>query len=193
MKKIHKQGLGGILMLVLFIAGWQGCTPTDYEQMVAREKAKGIRADSLFMGIYLGMSQQDFYTHCWDLNKQGLIRQGTRNTTVRYEMTELKAPASMDFYPSFYEEKIDEMPVTFSYYNWAPWNKELGAKVLQQDLVALFEKWYGSGFIKVEHPEKGLAFVKVDGNRRINIIQKNDFEVVALFTDLWVERETEIP
>ena len=191
-RPFNKHGSYLLFVLSTFFGFWVSCTtPTDYQQMVERELASGVREDSLFMGIYLGMTHKDFYTRCWELNKQGLIRQGTRNTTVKYEMSELKDPARMEFYPSFIAGKIYEMPVTFAYHNWAPWNKHLAADVLQKDIVKLFEKWYGKGFIRVEHPQKGIAYVKVDGNRRINIVQKNDFEVVAYFTDLLVERNLE--
>ncbi len=62
-----------------------GCTPkAKYERKLKHELAKGVRYDSLFLGLYLGMPEKDFYIHCWELNKKGLIRQGSNNTTVEY-------------------------------------------------------------------------------------------------------------
>ena len=130
------------------------------------------------------MSKKDFYVHCWELNKQGLVWQGSRNMTVMQELNSLKHPAIMDFYPNFHNDTIYEMPVTFTYKGWAPWNQHLSADSLQQDVVNLLERWYGDGFIELEHPQRGVTFVKVDGNRRIIVWKDNDIDVKALYTDL---------
>ena len=65
-----------VWVLPVLIAGLiiYGCSPrSKYESRLTHELASGVRYDSLFMGIYLGMSEQDFYTHCWMLNREGLI------------------------------------------------------------------------------------------------------------------------
>lgn len=157
--------------------------------MVTREMASGIRQDSLFFGFYFGMPSKDFYKHCFALNKKGWLRQGATNQTVFAKVTELDYPASMDFYPTFLEDKIAGMPVTFAYDSWAPWNKHLSADSLKVNVVGLMEKWYGPGFIRVKNPNKyagsrGDAFVKVDGNRRISIYNLDDTKVQVDFIDL---------
>ena len=88
---------------MIFSSVISGCTPkSKYERKLKHELAKGVRYDSLFLGLYLGMPEKDFYIHCWELNKKGLIRQGSNNTTVEYRMEdELKYPGIMNFYPSF--------------------------------------------------------------------------------------------
>ncbi len=172
--------------LVVFcgiLLAFMGCN-SKYENLVEKELSKGIREDSLFLGISFGMSKKDFYAHCWELNKQGVIWQGTQNMTVMQELKTLKHAATMDFYPNFHNDTIYEMPVTFAYKGWAPWNKHLSADSLQLDVVRLMEQWYGNEFIEVEHPKQGTAFVKVDGNRRILIWKENDSDVKALYTDL---------
>lgn len=153
------------------------------------ELKTGIRYDSLFMGLYFGMSQKEFYTHCWQLNRQGIVRQGPGNTTVEYQIREeLKHPAIMNFYPGFVEGRIAEMPVKFTYSGWAPWNLAMSADSLQIDLLQWFEKMYGNEFMKIDHPERGAAYVKLNGNRRITIFQENSMNVWAIFTDMSVER-----
>lgn len=170
----------------------QGCgEKAKYERMVERELEKGIRKDSLFLGISLGMSKKDFYAHCWGLNKKGLLHNGAKNTTVLYELKDLKYPANMNFYPGFYKDKISTMPVLINYVAWAPWNKKLFADSLQLDVVNLFEKWYGDGFMAIkdsEDPDR-VAYLKVDGNRQIAIYKSSDSEVAVMFTDLLVEKE----
>lgn len=159
--------------------------------MVKREQAKGVRYDSLFFGMRLGMQSQEFYSHCWDLNRQGLIMQGNSNTTVYYKVRDFKYPAGMDFYPTFYEDRIYEMPVTFTYDGWSPWIKGQRADSLKVEVLGLMEKWFGAGFIEIENPNLngGNAYVKVDGNRRISIYNLDDTKVFVDFVDLPVLKE----
>jgi hypothetical protein len=177
-----------IWLIPALVAGFvfTGCTPkARYERMLKQETESGIRYDSLFMGLYLGMPEKEFYTRCWNLNRQGLVRQGSTNTSVLYEMKhELKYPASMDFYPRFVEGKIAEMPVQFKYSGWAPWNKKLSAENLETDVYHYYKNKYGSGFIKVRHPKRGLAYVQIKGNRRITIFIGDESTVWAVMTDL---------
>ena len=180
-----------MIFLMIFSSVISGCTPkAKYERKLKHELAKGERYDSLFMGLYLGMTQKDFYTHCWKLNRQGLIRQGSNNSTVEYQMrNELKYPATMNFYPSFMDDRISEMPVKFAYSGWAPWNQKLSSDSLQIDIIKWFEKKYGNHFMKVDHPKRGSAFVKINGNRRITIFRENDINVWAIFSDMSVMKE----
>ena len=95
----------------------------------------------------------------------------------------------MDFYPKFMQGKIYEMPVEFEYMGWAPWNKKLSSDNLELDVLRWYEKVYGDGFIEVKHPTRGIAFVKIDGNRRITIFKQDDLHVWAVFTDMLVKKD----
>ena len=176
-------------LLILAVGGMTACQQkSQYEKLVEKELASGERNDSLFLGLRLGMSSKEFYQACWEMNKQGLVRQGTRNTTVVYQLgDQLPYSAVMDFYPKFMEDKIVEMPLVFRYDAWSPWNRRLWSDSLQLDVLHLMEDWYGEGFIRSEHPEKGVAFVKVDGNRRIAIVTPDEQLVKVLFTDMSVD------
>jgi hypothetical protein len=184
--------IGMRISFLILVAGIiiSGCgLQSEYTRLVTQELASGVRNDSLFLGITFGMTSKEFYAHCWELNEEKLIRQGNRNMTVEYQVEELDFPASMNFYPNFHQDKIYEMPVSFMYLAWAPWNEEMSADSLESDVVELLEKWYGgNSFIKVEHPEKGSVLVKVDGNRRI-VVQKEEVQVQVKYTDMLVERE----
>lgn len=171
----------------VFAAGCQ----SEYHRKVEQELASGVRQDSLFLGISFNMDQKAFFGHCWELNKQGLLKQGPENMTIEYKVDELDYPAKMYFYPEFHKGRIYEMPVTFQYDGWAPWNKNLASDSLQLDVLELFKTWYGDDFMEINHPEEGIAYVKVDGNRRISIFTTNEMEVNVLFTDLTLEEEVE--
>ena len=174
-----------ILLAGIFAAS---CT-SEYQRKVDQELASGERYDSLFLGVEFGMSREEFYKHCWELNRQELVIQGDQNTTVQYDLDELKFPAELNFYPDFHEDKIFQMPTTFAYKAWAPWNKNLSADSLQLDVLELLKDWYGDDFIRVESKDRGVAFVRVDGNRRITLYKPDERDVHVLFTDLTVENQ----
>ncbi len=144
------------------------------------------------MGLSLGMTEQEFYKHCYKLNRDSLVKQGSANMSVQYDINEeLEYPATMNFYPKFHDGEISEMPVRFIYNGWSPWTKELSASNLAKDVKHWYEDIYGKGFVTVEHPMKGEAYIKVDGNRRITIYIENDLYVWAIFTDMLSPGETE--
>jgi len=163
-----------------------------YERMVKDGLESGVRHDTLFLGFWLGMTSEEFYKKCWDLNKEGMLKQGEGNTSVLYKMTdELKATVKVNFYPEFYNDKIYQMPVTFQYEAWSPWNKEFSGDTLHIELLSVFERWYGKGFMEVDKEMKGKAYVKIDGNRRISLYKgmNADGIVWALYTDMSVDEE----
>jgi hypothetical protein len=182
--------------MIFFIILISGCSQSDYDQyrhLVKRELGRGVRQDSLFLGIKFGMTTKDFYAHCWELNKKGLITDGNNNTAVLYKLTkEFQYPVSMNFYPDFRGNRIYKMRTDFSYDAWAPWNKRLFSDSLQLDVVRLYKKWYGDkNFISMSDSLRGTIFIKVDGNRRIIIGRYDDMHVKVDYTDLLVDNEFE--
>jgi len=186
-----------VWVMSLLISGYliSGCSPrAQYERRLKHELARGLRYDSLFLGLYFGMQEKEFYVHCWQLNHKGILRQGSSNTTAEYKLKdELRYPAQMDFYPKFSDGKIFEIPVSFSYEGWSPWNKKLSSENLQKEILRWYEKVYGKGFIRVEHRLNGTAYVKVDGNRRITIFKQDDLHVWVVFTDMLVKKNWNVP
>ncbi|WP_153800204.1 hypothetical protein [Foetidibacter luteolus] len=164
-----------------------------YSKLKAEELSSGKRVDSLFFGIYFGMTDKQFYAHCWEMNKKGLFTDGENNTAVLYKLNnnQMKHPGLMNFYPEFYENKVYKMKVTFQYEAWAPWNKERFSDSLIKDVRNLYGKWYkeGNPFITVQDEKKGTIYVKLDGNRRITIGRFDDMHVKVDYTDLLVEQQ----
>jgi len=163
----------------------------NYDKMVEEGLSSGVRYDSLFLGISLGMTDSAFFAHCWKLNKENKVYQGSGNTSVLYKLREkeLSYEATMNFYPEFVKGKISKMPVVFSYEGWAPWNKELSVDMLLQDVLNLLTDWYGDGYMEIKKEETKLVYIKVDGNRRITLYKKDESSVVVFFTDLSVEND----
>jgi hypothetical protein len=186
----------GIICVSVLLITIASCGDTDlraYKKLVKKETESGKRVDSLFFGIRFGMTSKEFYAHCWELNKKGILTDGLNNMAVLYKLNrnELKHEASMNFYPEFYENKIYKMPVTFQYVSWAPWNKNLFADSLKEEVLQLYKKWYpgGNDFLKMDDEEKGTIYIKVDGNRRITIGRYNDLQVKVDYTDLSVKEK----
>jgi len=165
----------------------QSCN-SEYEQMVTRELASGEIENDLFFGLELGMSSKEFFGKCWELNNDSLLYHGALNMSIEHRFELNGKSAKMNFYPEFHEGKVYEMPVVFSYNAYAPWNQAYSVDTLLQESIAHVEQWYGEGFIKMEHPEKGVAYAKVDGNRRV-MLYPGDEKVNMLVTDLLVENQ----
>ena len=124
------------------------------------------------------------------MNNEKIFTHGPTNQSVEYMLkSELDKPVSMQFYPSFHEEKIYEMPVLYSYEAWAPWNKELSSDTLLLKLLPLYKKWYGDDFQTLQHSAQGTVYYQMKGRRRINLFIRDDQFVQAVFTNLKVEKE----
>lgn len=148
------------------------------------------KSDSLFLGFHLGMAQKDFFDQCTELNKEQKITQGPGGTTnVEYRIVDgYESEVSMRFFPTFIDEKIFEMPVTYSYIAWAPWNRQYWAENLLDEVLEKYKVIYGEDFKLIDHPTQGKVHYKMDGIRRINLFVKDEQFVQAVFTDLKVEK-----
>jgi hypothetical protein len=136
------------------------------------------------------MEQQTFFDHCTELNSQKLITQGPGgSTSVEHRMKDVfDAEVVMRFFPTFIDHKIFEMPVTYNYAAWAPWNKQYQAEVLLEKMLEKYKEWYGEDFQLLDHKSQGKVYYKIDGKRRINLFVKDDQFVQAVFTDLKTEK-----
>ena len=163
---------------------------TEYEKLEERELSSGKQVNELFLGLELGMTRKEFFQTCWDLNKQGLLTNGPTELSVEYSpIMPSGNTAKMRFYPKFEQDKIYLMPIEFQYEGYAPWNEELNVDNLRDDVIALFEEWYGPGFLEVSNEDKTkVVFVKMDGNRRIRIFKKTLAIVRVEISDLPVQK-----
>ena len=175
-----------ILVLLIFSIGFQGCNSSAFNSS-EKDLAK---SDSLFLGFYLGMAQKDFFDHCTELNSQEKITQGPGGTTsVEHKIKgAFGGDVSMRFFPTFIKKEMYEMPVTYTYDSWAPWNKEYAAAALLPKILENFKAIYGGEFKVVNHPFQGKIYYRMDGKRRINLFIKDDQFVQAIFTDMEVEK-----
>ncbi len=185
-------GFAALLLLLPF-----ACSKEDeaaaiekYEKALAAGKASTERTDKIFLDIRLGMRPRDFFDHCTRLNQQKIITEGNAGNTVRYAVTQLEHPATLNFFPKFTKTEEGEsaqfyaMDMEFSYDAWSPWNKELYALNLLKDVTRMFIGWYGNDFIAVPHPAVGRVVVQVKNNRRTAFWIMDDSTVRGRIVDL---------
>ena len=167
------------------------CSNSEYDKLIRTEMSKDIVKDTLLFGMRLGQTRQTFYDQCWQLNKDGLIRQGPRNNFVQYKLPVKKGdstvqPITMLFYGIFNEDKImTGMDMRFYYDGWSLWNESLHAKELVPVIKDSLKSWFpGNEFIVVPAKKSnGEIQVKVDGNRRIAIEPLKDNKEVDVRID----------
>lgn len=179
-----------LLVVLTLFSGLMSCESSQYEQLIETEYNSGIRNDSLLLGIYFGDSRKEFFAHGWDLNKQGLVRQGRGNNNVSHllKSEDDKTDIEMLFYPDFDQElKIKSIPIRFMYTGWAPWNEQLFADSLLYAVKDTLLSWYGGNsfyLLENENPKKNIWY-KVDGNRQITLAVVDEKQVKVMIKDMY--------
>ncbi len=173
------------LGLTIVIFACRNSAQKTLAEVEKQELATGIRHDSLFMGLTLGMPKQEFFDFCWAMNKKGVFTDGSE-MTVEHQLGEknFHYPIQMNFYPQFLYDKIKEMPIKFTYkgIDLSYPNGQTGKLLI--DVKKLMEEWYGDGFFITTLPAGVKGYAKVSGNRRVVIFSEKEYEVMVVVTDL---------
>lgn len=164
---------------------------SEYERLVQQELNTGVVYDSLVLGMHRGMTKKDFYSHCWQLNKDEIVFQGSGNRYALYPHKEVlpsgdSVDVEMLFYGIFDEgETMSGVDLIYSYPGWAPWNEDLQVEALVGHLVWLYERQLGGNpFLTITLDDSLQAHVKVDGDRRILLYPKNEKAVAVKIENL---------
>ncbi len=179
-----------IIFSFLFI-GFLGCK-SEYTRAVEAGLASGIQKDSLIFGMKMGMTKDDFFRICWDLNKAKLIKEGPGNNFAKYIepdslLSDVNKKKEMLFYGIFDEKKVIQgMDMIYNYASWAPWNEDMSSLNLTNELLVFYERHYpGNRFIEIDLGLKEYkAYAKIDGNRQITIYPKSEKDVSVKIEDL---------
>ncbi len=173
-------------LLIPFLVLFTFSCESEYNKVTKAELDKGVRYDSLFLGINLGKPKRDFFEICWDLQKKGVVSSSSHDNYVVYNLNNDPLKIQMHFYPETDQENIiSEMDVLFGHSGWAPWNEEYQSKEMLPVVKDTLESWYkGNKFFSVQLENEEDIWVKIDGNRRIALRVKDDQFVQAKFTDL---------
>ncbi len=173
--------LVGILCLIFF-----GCNPEiKLDKIIEKELATGTRNDSLFLGLEFGITMQEFYDHCRELNKQGTVMEGSKNMSVEYIFKDsLDQPIAFNFYADRNADgPIHQYYTSFNYSAFAL-NRHLYSDRLMEMLPTILMDWYGGNepFTVIKDGKEYLY--KIDGNRMIELVVYDLSTVVATYYDL---------
>ncbi|NRB52615.1 MAG: hypothetical protein HRU41_33445 [Saprospiraceae bacterium] len=192
MEKLSYLLTSRLLWIMLAVVSLSACK-SEYEQRVEKELASGVTQDSLILGLRMGLSKQEYFDACWELNRQQQINSGTGDASAHYitdrDSNGLNTLRSKDvlFFGVFDEEDIMRgMQMTYSFVAWAPWNRNMQSDSLLLHLRDEFLLDYpGNDFIELKLKEaENPALVKIDGNRQILMYAKGKKDVVVKIEDL---------
>lgn len=176
------------LLISISLVSLTGCWQSEYTKMVKSELKRGVRYDSVFLGINLGESRQLYQEKCSSLNKNKLLGMGSKGGVVHRFMLEPSDSAQLVevlVKPNFdQDEKISHFSLEYMYVAWSPWNKQLQADSLHPRLLAYMQRQFGGNeFIKVDS-DNNLFWVKMDGNRRIVMAKPDANQVTVKVYDM---------
>ena len=178
-----------ISIVVLFFVFFS-CTKSEYKRLEERELSKGIRKDSIILGLELGDTKKNFRDKCMTLNQEQILSQGPRGA-VLYQLTDSlyhKSPTKISVLIfSFFDdnEVLTNFDLEFSYDAWAPWNQQFQSDSLEFKLKKVLMDWYGGNeFVYANIGEEKKVPVKVDGNRRLMLKVKDEKSVVIMAQDM---------
>ena len=76
------------------------------------------------------------------------------------------------------------MDLKFNYVAWAPWNRQYQSDSLKIKIIKMLEQWYEGNKFVVAHVGGKDIPVKVDGNRRILVLEEAPQTVVVKVQDI---------
>jgi hypothetical protein len=162
---------------------------SDYTSMVKKELAKGVRQDSLLLGVKFGDDRENFYGRCFDLNRAKIVTQGV-GFSAQYMINDTMTQTppreiAMLFYPKFDTANIiNGLDIEFRYPGWNPGIRETQSDSLMAHVQKILLKWYkGNDFVMANINDKETP-VKVDGNRRIMMKIEDEQRVLVHVHDL---------
>ncbi len=169
------------VLLILLIAAGGAMWMMKKNNLHPFAKSYDSALDTIFFNLTFGMKRQAFYDTCWKLNKTGLFTSGSTNLSVQHEiMTGYGKPVSMNFYPNFSNDVLYEMPVTYNYEAWAPWNRELYSDTLIVKIVQQMEKDYNVKFTHKKTQDGRPAYYNYTYPRKILITVQDEQYVKVL-------------
>ncbi|HMQ05948.1 MAG TPA: hypothetical protein PKC30_01550 [Saprospiraceae bacterium] len=179
------------LILYTIVITFSSCK-SEYTKAVEAGLSSREVFDSLIFGMKIGQTKKDFYSICWDLNKQQLISEGPGNNYAKYtepydSTGEVIYRKEMLFYGIFDENDIMVgMDMIYNYLSWSPWLEHLQSGILVEDLKEHFTRNYpGNAFMKINIKDTHLAaYAKIDGSRQILIYPKDAKDVAVKIEDL---------
>lgn len=187
------------VLFPVLVLGLGACQPdpvTAYREFEREQAFSGQRSDSLFAGLYFGMSHDSFRTFSLEQHQAGRFAAGGLGSSswVSYRVDSLLSkPVEFNFYPTFEAGRIVALDADLYYVATTSRDASFSQDVLLQEVLELMDNWYGEGYFQVPAPRARMPdlYVKVNHNRRLVIQKHRDGYMIQLrYTDLSTEQST---
>lgn len=157
----------------------------SYDEYVSIELSKGVLNDSIVYGVRFGMTFSEFDAYCLAMNKKNFFMPNHNGSAVRMKLDDgFNEPVYFDFFPTAsVDQNIIELTASMTYQNFSYYDKRYGIDNLVHETNTFFEKGYGGNkFFSIPHENKLLKqkYVKIDGNRKIEVSQNFDGQMVNI-------------
>ncbi len=182
---MNKKYILSLLTICLLVS----CNTSEYEKLIKTEMSKDVRHDSILLGFNFGVPRPDFFIVCKELNAKKLIIQSEKSGFVEYIFPKTRKndeTLRALLWGIFNKEKImTGLKFEFTHAAWAPWNEASKPENLIPVIKTKLIEWFpGNDFINVttKKSHKNI-WVKVDGNRRIIILEPDNVSSIKVNID----------
>lgn len=154
----------GVLLFVSHPSCRQGEAPRTTESL-----------DSLYLGYRFGMSLEDFFAHCRDMNRAGILYEGDTYNTVTQEIEEFEVSARIYIKPEFDEsEGLYQLDLLFQYNVLPMFRPDLTPVKLREEVLDFMEAQLGGELKPKEHPILKRVWEQVEGHRRVRLYHEGE-------------------
>ena len=183
-----------LAVLVILVIGMLSCSKQDttplgrYREAIASGLTATERPTTTMLGLTLGMTDQEFWDRCTELNRQQLITMAGGSNQVSHPMpTDLDQPATLMLQPLFtaaQPRRIQALQMDINYDAWSPWNRNAQADSLLPRAAVYFANLLETDLIELDHPQHGHTYASVEGNRLFALWSRDGSVVRGMLTDL---------
>jgi len=158
------------IILALAVALAPSC---GREGAVAGKKACA-NCDTLYLGYRFGMDQEEFFDHCRQLNREGILFEGDELNTVTREL-DFSVKARVYIKPVFDDaDRIYQLDMLFQYNVLPMFRPDLTPVKLRRETLAYMEQSGGLKLKPKEHPVLKHVWEQVEGYRRVRLFHQGD-------------------
>ncbi len=133
-----------------------------------------IKCDTLYLGYRFGMSEEEFFGHCREMNRRGILFEGDELNTVTQEI-DLTVDSRIYIRPLFDDEdKIYQLDLLFQYNVLPMFRKDLTPAKLRKEVLEYMEKELGEKLKPRDHPVYKRVWENVQGHRRLRLFHEGE-------------------
>lgn len=145
------------------------------------ERKVCTNCDTLYLGYRFGMDQEEFFDHCGQLNREGILYEGDELNTVTQEV-DFTVKARIYIKPVFDDAgKIFQLDMLFQYNVLPMFRPDLTPVKLRKETLAFMEQATGKKLKPKEHPVLKHVWENVEGYRRVRLFHEGEWIKVEYY------------